>query len=106
MNASKTLGANRTRLIFTHLLPNISGKLMVRFVNQIPKIIFFETSLVFLGLKAPTDASLGTMIETARQTGYVHLLLAPTLIIVIITLCSQIIANAFNDSLDPRVIGK
>ncbi|MGL5246336.1 MAG: ABC transporter permease subunit [Mycoplasmoidaceae bacterium] len=106
INASKTLGANRTRLIFTHLLPNISGKLMVRFVNQIPKIIFFETSLVFLGLKAPTDASLGTMIETARQTGYVHLLLAPTLIIVIITLCAQIIANAFNDSLDPRVIGK
>ena len=42
------------------------------------------------------------MIETARQTGYVHLLLAPTLIIVIITLCAQIIANAFNDSLDPR----
>ena len=106
INASKTLGANKTRLIFTHLLPNISGKLMVRFVNQIPKIIFFETSLVFLGLKAPTDASLGTMIETARQTGYVHLLLAPTLIIVIITLCAQIIANAFNDSLDPRVIGK
>ncbi len=106
IQASKTLGASRTRLIFTHLLPNISGKLMVRFVNQIPRIIFFETSLVFLGLKPPTDASLGSMIETARQTGYFHLLIAPTLIIVLITLSAQIIANAFNDSLDPRVIGK
>ncbi|MGL4647483.1 MAG: ABC transporter permease subunit [Mycoplasmoidaceae bacterium] len=106
IQASKTLGASKTRLIFTHLLPNISGKIMVRFVNQIPLLIFFETSLVFLGLKAPTEASLGSMIEIARQTGYFHLLFAPTSIIVLITLSAQIIANAFNDSLDPRVIGR
>ncbi len=106
IQASRTLGASNARLIFVHLLPNISGKLMVRFVNQIPRTIFFETSLVFLGLVLPTEIGLGSMIETARQSGYFYLLIGPTLIIVLITLCAQIIANAFNDALDPKVSGE
>lgn len=105
IDASRTLGASHTRLIFSHLIPNISGKLMVRFVNQIPKMIFFETSLIFLGLKAATDTNLGTMIDIARTTNFFYLLIGPTLIIVLITLSSQIIANAFNDALDPRISG-
>lgn len=106
IEASRTLGASNSRLIFKHLLPNISGKLMVRFVNQIPRTIFFETSLVFLGLVLPDTVGLGSMIETARQTGYFNLLVGPTMIIVLITLSAQIIANAFNDALDPKVTGE
>ncbi len=106
IEASRTLGASDSRLIFRHLLPNISGKLMVRFVNQIPGTIFFETSLVFLGLVLPTGIGLGSMIEIGRQSGYFYLLVSPTVILVLITLCSQIIANAFNDALDPKVSGE
>lgn len=105
VQAARTLGASQTRIIFRHMLPNISGRLFVRLVNMIPRIIFFEASLVFLGLKSPTEISLGTMIETARTTQYIHLLLAPTLMMVLLTLSSQIIANNLNDSLDPRVSG-
>ncbi len=106
IEASRTLGASNSRLIFKHLLPNISGKLMVRFVNQIPRTIFFETSLVFLGLVLPDSIGLGSMIEVARQTGYFYLLIGPTMVIVLITLSAQIIANAFNDALDPKVTGE
>ncbi len=106
IEASRTLGASDSRLIFHHLLPNISGKLMVRFVNQIPKTIFFETSLVFLGIVLPTGIGLGSMIEIGRQSGYFYLLVSPTVVLVLITLCSQIIANAFNDALDPKVSGE
>ncbi|MGL5630214.1 MAG: ABC transporter permease subunit [Mycoplasmoidaceae bacterium] len=103
--ASRTLGASHTRLIFNHLIPNISGKMMVRLVNQIPKIIFFETSIIFLGLKSATDTNLGSMIQIGWSTAHPYLLLPPTFIIVLITLSMQIIANAFNDALDPRVSG-
>lgn len=105
IEASKTLGASNSRLIFVHLIPNISGKLMVRFVNQIPRMIFFETSLIFLGLKSATDVNLGTMIDIARTTNFFYLLIGPTSVIILITLSAQIIANAFNDALDPRVSG-
>lgn len=105
IQAAKTLGASQSRILFTHMLPNISGRLFVNLVNLIPRIIFFETSLVFLGLKSSNEISLGTMIETARINPYPHLLIGPTLIIILITLSAQIISNNLNDALDPRVSG-
>ncbi|MGL4950323.1 MAG: ABC transporter permease subunit [Mycoplasma sp.] len=106
VQAARTLGASQTRIIFSHMLPNISGRLFVRLVNIIPRIIFFEASLVFLGVKSATEISLGTMIETARNNTYPHLLMGPTLIMIIMTLSAQIIANNLNDALDPRVSGE
>ena len=105
VQAARTLGASQTRILFSHMLPNISGRLFVRLVNMIPRIIFFEASLVFLGLKSSNEISLGTMIETARLNPYPHLLLGPTIMIVLITLSAQIISNNLNDSLDPKISG-
>ncbi len=105
VQAAKTLGASQARIIFSHMLPNVSGRLFVSFVNMIPRIIFFEASLVFLGLKSATEISLGTMIETARTVQYPFLLNPPVLVLVLISLSSQIIANNLNDSLDPKVSG-
>ncbi|MDE5599844.1 MAG: ABC transporter permease subunit [Ureaplasma sp.] len=105
VQAAQTLGASRTRIIFSHLLPNIIGRLLVVFVNKIPVIIFFETSLVFLGLKSTSEVSLGTMINTAWQDGYWWLLLGPTFNLVLTTLSSIIIANNLNDAIDPQIVG-
>ncbi|MGL4952094.1 MAG: ABC transporter permease subunit, partial [Mycoplasma sp.] len=106
VQAARTLGASQTRIIFSHMLPNISGRLFVRLVNLIPRIIFFEASLVFLGIMAADQISLGTMIETARNNTYLHLLMAPTIVMILMTLSSQIIANNLNDALDPRISGE
>ncbi len=105
VQAARTLGASQARIIFSHLMPNVAGRLLVNFVNQIPSFIFFEASLVFLGLKGATDVSLGTMIDTAWKDNYAFLLYGPTIVIVLITLSAQIIANNINDSLDPRIVG-
>ncbi|MDE6473215.1 MAG: ABC transporter permease subunit [Ureaplasma sp.] len=105
VQAAQTLGASKTRIIFSHLLPNIIGRLLVVFVNKIPVIIFFETSLVFLGLKSTSEVSLGTMINTAWHDGYWWLLLGPTFNLVLTTLSSIIIANNLNDAIDPQIIG-
>ncbi len=104
VQAAYTLGASKARVIFSHLLPNIIGRLAVTFVNRIPSTIFFEVSLVFLALKSATDVSLGSMIDTAWKT-YDYLLVGPTLTIVLITLSAQVMANNLNDAIDPRVSG-
>lgn len=107
VQAAKTLGASQTRIVLTHLLPNISGRLAVAFVNKIPAIIFFEASLVFLALRVSDPdsvQSLGAIINSASKSPQPLQLLWPTLFVVIVTLTSQIIANALNDALDPRVV--
>lgn len=105
VQAARTLGASNSRIIFSHLVPNISGKLLVRLVNLIPTIIFFEASLTFLGLKPSDDISLGALIETSRLNDYWFLMGLPTGILILITLSAQIIANNLNDALDPKVSG-
>ncbi|WP_353289831.1 ABC transporter permease subunit [Ureaplasma ceti] len=103
VQAAKTLGASQIRIIFSHLIPNIVGRLLVVFVNRIPVIIFFETSLVFLGLQSSGSVSLGTMINTAWLEVYPWLLVGPALTLVLTTLSSIIIANNLNDAIDPKI---
>lgn len=104
VQAVRTLGGTQSRIIFVHMLPNISGRLLVRFVNIIPAIIFYESTLVFLGLKSKFDLGLGTLIDDGYQISeYSSPLLVPSMILVLLTLSSQIVANAINDSIDPRV---
>lgn len=104
IQAIKTLGGSQSRIIFQHMLPNISGRLLVRFVHMIPSIIFFEASLVFLGFKSPFSAGLGTLISNNyTDVEYLMPLIFPSIIIVLLTLSLQIVANALNDAVDPRV---
>ena len=103
VQAVRTLGGNQFRIIFVHMLPNICGKLLVRFVHIIPVVIFFESTLVFLGLKSPTELGLGTLINDGNAVQeYIAPLLLPALIMILLTLSAQIIANGLNDAVDPR----
>lgn len=104
IQAVRTLGGSQFRIIFIHMLPNISGRLLVRFVHIIPSVIFFESTLVYLGLKDSTELGLGTAINDGNSiTSYIAPLLLPALILVVLTLSAQIVANALNDAVDPRV---
>ncbi len=104
VQAVRTLGGSQARIIFVHMLPNISGRLLVRFVHIIPSVIFFESTLVYLGLKDSTELGLGTAINDGNSiTEYIAPLLLPALILVGLTLSAQIVANALNDAVDPRV---
>ncbi|MEF9985150.1 MAG: ABC transporter permease [Malacoplasma sp.] len=104
VQATRTIGGNQARIIFKHMLPNISGRLIVRFVHLIPAVIFFEATLVFLNIKSPFDIGLGTLINQGYQASeQIYLLIAPTLVLVAITLSAQIVANGINDAIDPRI---
>ncbi|MBO1720130.1 ABC transporter permease [Extibacter sp. GGCC_0201] len=66
--AARLIGAGRGRLLFIHLLPNAAGPIIVNVTLLIPKAMFTEAFLSFVGvgIMAPA-ASLGTLIQEARS---------------------------------------
>ncbi|WP_160034191.1 ABC transporter permease [Paenibacillus sp. An7] len=104
--ASKSMGANSSRLIFKHLLPNAVGPIIVTLTLSVPSAIFSEAFLSFLGLgvQAPR-ASLGSMIENAL-TGWMYYpwrMLFPAGLISLIMLAFNLFGDGLRDALDPKL---
>lgn len=106
IQATRTLGGRQLRVIFSHMLPVIMGRLAVLFVNMIPNVIFYEASLQFLSLADPTNVGLGTMLNNTWQTSNAAEIYAPIVVFAALTISAQIVANALNDAIDPRVVGR
>ncbi len=104
--ASQTLGANNYRLLFKHLLPNLSGVIIINTMFTIPSAIFFEAFLSFIGigLQAP-EASLGTLIEDGYKTFQFlpHLMVIPCIVICIILIACNLIGDGLRDAFDPKM---
>ncbi len=50
IEAARALGAGRARVLFRHLLPNVSGTIIVLATQQIAAMMLFEAALSYLGL--------------------------------------------------------
>ena len=69
VEASRSLGASNTRIIFREVLPNLVGPLIVYTTLLIPQNILFEAALSYLGLGVPPDtASWGATPRTRRRS--------------------------------------
>ncbi|UJL46124.1 ABC transporter permease subunit [Virgibacillus sp. NKC19-16] len=104
--ASRTLGQSNSKVIVKHLLPNISGIIIINTMFTIPSAIFFEAFLSFIGLGIPApEASLGTLINTGfdnlRQ--FPFLLLYPAILISVIMIAFNILADGLRDAFDPKM---
>lgn len=106
VQATRTLGGSQTRIIFLHMIPVILGRIAVIFVNLIPTVIFYESSLVFLNLKPTSDLGLGVMLNEAWTASNISLIVSPIFVFASLTISAQIVANALNDAIDPRVVGR
>jgi peptide/nickel transport system permease protein len=103
--ASRALGESKWRIMVRHILPNISGDLVVMTTLWIPMAIQAEASLSFLGLGIrPPTPSWGGMIREGTQA----LLYAPWVSIVpgiaifMAVLAFNIIGDSLRDALDPK----
>ena len=69
VEASRALGASEWQIIVRHILPNITGIILVYAALTVPSIILYESFLSYLGLGIqPPQASLGSLIaEGAAQ---------------------------------------
>ncbi len=109
VQASKTLGAGHKRIMFRHLFPNIIGQLIVVMMFSIPSAIFFEAFLSYIGLgiRFP-NFSLGSIISDSRADiiNYPYLMAYPALILSVLMLSFNLLANGLRDALDPKMRGR
>jgi len=110
VEAARAVGASNRRIIFVHLLPNVIGPLIVSETLAIPGYIFTEAFLSFIGLGVqPGTPSWGAMISEVRTRGGFfsnrHVLLVPSLALVITVLSFNFLGDGLRDALDPRLRG-
>ncbi|MCU1358956.1 MAG: transporter permease, partial [Ilumatobacteraceae bacterium] len=69
VDRARALGATRGQIIKRHILPNVSPLILASATLAVPISILTETTLSFLGLGDPTQASWGKTLEEAFQSG-------------------------------------
>jgi len=103
--AARTLGESSIKIAFKHLIPNLSSTIIIQTMFTIPTAIFFEAFLSYIGigLPAPT-ASLGTLLSDGQKNLQVlpYQLLNPAIVIVILMLAFNLLADGLRDAFDPR----
>ena len=66
--AARAMGASNWRIVFTHMLPNTLGPVIVAVVFAIPLAIFAEAALGYIGLSVPQPtASLGRLVADGNK---------------------------------------
>lgn len=107
VEAARAIGANDTRVMVRHLLPNILGPLIVAETLAIPGYIFTESFLSFIGLgvNAPTP-SWGIMISEGVEALriYPNQVLVPAIALSLTTLAFNFLGDGLRDAFDPRQI--
>lgn len=104
--ASKTLGARDFYLIFKEILPNIFGQLIIMSMFSIPNAIFTEAFLAFIGLGVPAPlASLGSLISESFKsfTTHPYMLIFPVVVLGIVMLSFNMLADGLRDAFDPKM---
>jgi peptide/nickel transport system permease protein len=105
IEAAKAMGASDVRIVFSHLLPNVAGPIIVAATLAMATTILAEAGLSFLGLGIqPPDTSLGLLISDARSAAFTRpwLFYPPGLMIVLIALTVNFVGDGLRDALDPR----
>ena len=105
--ASRCLGTPVWRIIFKNLLPQMVSVVMLRMALSVPLAIGNEVFLTYIGLGLPiTIPSLGNLINEGRMVMTVPALrfqlIAPALVLSMVTISFYLIGNAFSDAADPK----
>jgi oligopeptide transport system permease protein len=104
--AARTLGTPDGTIIRKHLVPNISGIIIINTMFSIPSAIFFEAFLSFIGLGiVPPDASLGSLIDAGFDNLrlYPYMLVFPAILISVIMIGFNIVGDGLRDAFDPKM---
>ncbi|MGI5999219.1 MAG: ABC transporter permease [Lutispora sp.] len=104
--AARTLGANSSRLILRHLIPNTLGVIIVSLTMRIPSAIFTEAFLSFIGLGVkPPMSSWGQLASSGAAVLRVfpYRLFIPAFFISITMLSLNLFGDGLRDALDPRL---
>ena len=105
LRAAKLSGCGTWKLIFKHILPNITGPILVTAMLDIGTMMMELAGLSFLGLGAkPPVAEWGSMMSDTRNLLTTHpwVTLAPGCAIFVSVMIFNLLGDTVRDWLDPR----
>ncbi|NML18018.1 ABC transporter permease [Azohydromonas caseinilytica] len=105
VQAARSCGVSRWRLLYSEVLPNCRAPVIVQAALGFSDAILEIAALGFLGLGAPAPvAEWGAMLADARPfiETEPHLMLLPGLCILAAVLSFNLLGDALRDALDPR----
>jgi len=107
VQAARVIGVAPLRIMVRHVLPNVTGPVMVLATIQVATAIITEATLSFLGVGVPpTSPSLGSLINSGNQylfSGEWWMIVFPGLMLVLIALSVNLLGDWLRDALNPRL---
>jgi peptide/nickel transport system permease protein len=107
VQAARVIGRHPLSIMFSHVLPNVMGPVLVIATLQIGAAIITESALSFLGVGVPpTQPSLGTLIRIGNDflfSGEWWITVFPGAALVILVLAINVLGDWLRDALNPRL---
>ena len=106
VTAARAIGCTNTRIMFTHILPNILAPIIVNATMSVSGAILSLASLGVLGLGVqPPTAEWGYMLSDSRTyiNSAPHMIMSPGVAIALTVLCFNLLGDGLRDALDPRL---
>lgn len=107
VQAARVIGVSKWRIMWRHVLPNVTGPVLVLATIDIGQAILIEATLSFLGVGVPpTQPSLGTLIRVGNDflfSGEWWITIFPGIVLVMIALSVNLLGDWLRDALNPRL---
>jgi oligopeptide transport system permease protein len=106
--AAKVLGVSDFTIIVKHIIPNVMGLIITNLTMAVPKAIFNEAFLSYIGLGiAPPECSWGILAKSGVKMLriYPYQLFIPSFFICTTMLALNLLGDGLRDALDPRLRG-
>ena len=106
VQAAKTLGVSDTRIVFRHILPNLSPLIIVYFTMRFAFAVMTEVIVSYLGFGAQREPSWGAMISQGQSQlwrGIWWEAGTATLFMFVLVLALNLLGDALRDATDPKL---
>jgi peptide/nickel transport system permease protein len=107
VQAARVTGVAPLRIMLRHVLPNVTGPVLVLATIHIATAIITEATLSFLGVGVPpTSPSLGTLIQVGNNylfSGEWWITVFPAIMLILIALSVNLLGDWLRDALNPRL---
>lgn len=107
VQAARVIGRHPVAIMLRHVLPNVTGPVLVIGTIHIATAIITEATLSFLGVGVPpTQPSLGTLVRIGNNfllSGEWWIALFPGLALVVLVLAVNLLGDWLRDALNPKL---
>lgn len=107
VQAARINGVSGSGIMFSHILPNVVGPVLVIATINLGMAVLTEATLSFLGVGMPaTQPSLGTLIRIGNEylfSGIWWVVIFPSVVLVLLVLSVNLLGDWLRDALNPKL---